>query len=67
MDKTHEIATAIAQKARSLLGVSDVLVPQDVDYPALKLSAFSHASAPASSLDERKWSATSLPPSSPTR
>ena len=27
----------IARKARALPGVSDVLVPQDVDYPALKL------------------------------
>jgi len=38
MDKTHEIATEIAQKARALRGVSDVLVPQDVDYPALQLN-----------------------------
>lgn len=38
MDKTHEIATQIAQKARALPGVSDVLVPQDVDYPALELN-----------------------------
>lgn len=38
MEKTHEIATQIAQKARALHGVSDVLVPQDVDYPALQLN-----------------------------
>jgi hydrophobic/amphiphilic exporter-1 (mainly G- bacteria), HAE1 family len=38
MEKTHEIATAIARKARALPGVSDVLVPQDVDYPALQLN-----------------------------
>jgi multidrug efflux pump subunit AcrB len=37
MEATHKIATAIAQKARALPGVSDVLVPQDVDYPALQL------------------------------
>jgi multidrug efflux pump subunit AcrB len=37
MEETHRIATEIAQKARALPGVSDVLVPQDVDYPALKL------------------------------
>ena len=38
MDNTHRIATDIAQKARALPGVSDVLVPQDVDYPALQLN-----------------------------
>jgi len=38
MEKTHEIATAIARKAQALPGVSDVLVPQDVDYPALELN-----------------------------
>ncbi len=37
MDTTHKIAADIAQKARALPGVSDVLVPQDVDYPALQL------------------------------
>jgi multidrug efflux pump subunit AcrB len=37
MDSTHKIATDIARKIRALPGVSDVLVPQDVDYPALKL------------------------------
>jgi hypothetical protein len=37
MDSTHQIAADIAQKAKALPGVSDVLVPQDVDYPALQL------------------------------
>jgi len=37
MELTHKIATDIAQKARALPDVSDVLVPQDVDYPALQL------------------------------
>jgi len=36
-EETHQLATEIAQKLRTLPGVSDVLVPQDVDYPALKL------------------------------
>ena len=31
----HKIAARIAQQAKALPGVSDVLVPQDVDYPAL--------------------------------
>jgi multidrug efflux pump subunit AcrB len=35
MQSAHEIAAGIAQQARALPGVSDVLVPQDVDYPAL--------------------------------
>ena len=34
----HAIATEIARKARALPDVSDVLVPQDIDYPALKVS-----------------------------
>jgi multidrug efflux pump subunit AcrB len=38
MDKAHEIALDIARKSRALRGVSDVLVPQDVDYPALQLN-----------------------------
>ena len=33
----HRAALEIAAKARALPGVSDVLVPQDVDYPALQL------------------------------
>ena len=37
MDSTHKIAADIAKKARALPGVSDVLVPQDIDYPALQL------------------------------
>jgi multidrug efflux pump subunit AcrB len=36
-DAAHKIATQIAGQARRLPGVSDVLVPQDVDYPALKV------------------------------
>jgi multidrug efflux pump subunit AcrB len=37
MDNTHKIAVDIAKKVRALPGVSDVLVPQDIDYPALQL------------------------------
>jgi len=37
LDQAHQIATDLAQKVRALPGVSDVLVPQDIDYPALKL------------------------------
>jgi multidrug efflux pump subunit AcrB len=33
----HKIATRIAAQAGELPGVSDVLVPQDVDYPALQI------------------------------
>lgn len=38
LEDAHKTATEIAQQARALPGVSDVLVPQDVDYPALKLN-----------------------------
>jgi HAE1 family hydrophobic/amphiphilic exporter-1 len=34
---THRTATQIARQARALTGISDVLVPQDIDYPSLKL------------------------------
>jgi len=37
LQAAHRIASQIAQQVRGLPGVSDVLVPQDVDYPALKL------------------------------
>ncbi|MBS0422114.1 MAG: efflux RND transporter permease subunit [Proteobacteria bacterium] len=33
----HHVANDIARRARALRGVSDVLVPQDIDYPSLKL------------------------------
>jgi multidrug efflux pump subunit AcrB len=33
----HAIATDIARQVRALPGVSDVLVPQDVDYPSLQI------------------------------
>jgi HAE1 family hydrophobic/amphiphilic exporter-1 len=37
LEEAHAAAVEIARQARALPGVSDVLVPQDVDYPALKL------------------------------
>jgi multidrug efflux pump subunit AcrB len=37
MKRDHAVAAKIAQQVRALPGVSDVLVPQDVDYPALKI------------------------------
>jgi multidrug efflux pump subunit AcrB len=37
MHGAHAIASEIARKVRALPGVSDVLVPQDVDYPSLKI------------------------------
>ena len=37
LDSDHAIAAQIAKQARALPGVSDVLVPQDVDYPSLKV------------------------------
>jgi multidrug efflux pump subunit AcrB len=35
--QAYATATAIAQKIRSLQGVSDVLIPQDLDYPGIQL------------------------------
>jgi multidrug efflux pump subunit AcrB len=37
LQATHQTASEIAAKVRALAGVSDVLVPQDMDYPAIKL------------------------------
>ena len=37
LERSHEIATELARKIRALPGVTDVLVPQDIDYPALQL------------------------------
>jgi HAE1 family hydrophobic/amphiphilic exporter-1 len=37
IEAAHRTASELAQKIRALPGVSDVLVPQDVDYPALQL------------------------------
>ena len=37
LEATHKTASEIAAKVRALPGVSDVLVPQDMDYPAIKL------------------------------
>ena len=37
LQAAHKIATDIARKVSALPEVSDVLVPQDVDYPALQL------------------------------
>jgi hydrophobic/amphiphilic exporter-1 (mainly G- bacteria), HAE1 family len=34
---THDVATEIARQARVLSAVSDVYVPQDIDYPSLEL------------------------------
>ncbi len=37
LEAAHAVAVEIARQARALPDVSDVLVPQDVDYPALQL------------------------------
>jgi multidrug efflux pump subunit AcrB len=38
LDKTYRTASGIAGEIRHLPGVSDVLIPQDVDYPALRIN-----------------------------
>jgi multidrug efflux pump subunit AcrB len=37
LEQIHHLATTLARKIRGVPGVSDVLIPQDVDYPAIKL------------------------------
>jgi multidrug efflux pump subunit AcrB len=37
MQQTYAAASQLASKIRQLQGVSDVLIPQDIDYPALEL------------------------------
>ncbi|HXB53483.1 MAG TPA: efflux RND transporter permease subunit [Vicinamibacteria bacterium] len=37
MEKTYKVALDVASQARKLGGASDVLIPQDLDYPALRL------------------------------
>ncbi|HUK90035.1 MAG TPA: efflux RND transporter permease subunit, partial [Blastocatellia bacterium] len=38
LEEAYKTASEIASRARELGGVSDVLVPQDIDYPAFQLS-----------------------------
>jgi HAE1 family hydrophobic/amphiphilic exporter-1 len=35
--KSYEVASEISEKVQKLSGASDVLIPQDIDYPALQL------------------------------
>jgi hydrophobic/amphiphilic exporter-1 (mainly G- bacteria), HAE1 family len=37
LDKTYQTALDLAAKLRQVPGVSDLLIPQDMDYPALRL------------------------------
>jgi hydrophobic/amphiphilic exporter-1 (mainly G- bacteria), HAE1 family len=37
LEAAHHTATELAAKIKGLKGVSDVLVPQDIDYPAIQL------------------------------
>jgi multidrug efflux pump subunit AcrB len=37
LKKDHEIATEIGREVSDLPGVSDILIPQDVDYPSFKV------------------------------
>jgi len=37
MQQTYAVASEMASQIRQLRGVSDVLIPQDIDYPALQL------------------------------
>ena len=37
MERSHETALELAAEIRKIPGVADVFIPQDIDYPALKL------------------------------
>ncbi len=37
LERSHDTAQLLADKIRKIPGVADVFIPQDVDYPALKL------------------------------
>ena len=37
LDSAYQVASEIAHRVRKLKGVSDILVPQDIDYPALRI------------------------------
>ena len=55
-----EVASQIAAQARALPGVSDVLIPQDIDYPALQLDV--DREEPACSASHKKRSSTTSSP-----
>jgi multidrug efflux pump subunit AcrB len=38
LEQSHDMANELSEKIRRMKGVSDVMVPQDVDYPALQLN-----------------------------
>ena len=38
LDRDHDVATEIARKAQGIPGVSEVYIPQNLDYPALRLN-----------------------------
>ena len=38
LDKTYEVAAHLGNQIRRLKGVNDVLIPQDIDYPALRIN-----------------------------
>ncbi len=38
MERGYDVARQVAQKFKALPGVSDVLIPQDIDYPGLALN-----------------------------
>ena len=53
LEKAYAVAHEMAQRIKRLPGVSDVLIPQDVDYPALKLDV-DRARAGLVGLDSRE-------------
>ena len=58
MKADHKIATEIARQVRALPGISDVLVPQDVDYPALKIDLDRERASELGLTPENWWTAS---------
>ena len=57
LESAYEIATSLARRIRNLPGVSDVYIPQDIDYPALQLQVDRvrvRAGAPAAQAVDRR-------------
>ena len=60
IDAAFEAAGEMAADIRKLPGVSDVYIPQDIDYPSLRSTSTASAPASSGSINAR-WSTTSSP------
>ena len=61
LGQAYDTALQLRREIRTLNGVSDVLIPQDLDYPALRLDVDREMAARLG-LSSRKWLTTSSLP-----